>query len=229
MGERALQKISPRAHAPWAGRSSARPSKVHASRAGAFWAGAFWACAIQIAVLFSGPAWADPQLPPGATIATDARALDQFKPSANPGRTDFNVADRLAIENLIGAYSLAYDNRDADAWLGLFTEDAVFVAGVPGQQPVAFTGEGFRAFWRARMKTFGASGNVRRHLMPNIVFLDQTADTAHVSVVGLLTNTNDGRTFSAVANLNYEGWLVKRADGWKIQRWHDFPDGPVGQ
>ncbi|MFG1362261.1 nuclear transport factor 2 family protein [Xanthobacter versatilis] len=145
------------------------------------------------------------------------------------GSTGFSAVDRLAIENLIWAYSLAYDNGQADAWLGLFTDDAVFVAGVPGGPPVAFSGEGFRAFWRERMKAVAASGNVRRHLMSNMVFIDQSDAAAHVSVVGLLANTSDGRTFSVVSSLNYEGWLVKGADGWKIARWHDFPDAPVGQ
>lgn len=74
-----------------------------------------------------------------------------------------------------------------------------------------------------------SSGNVRRHLMPNILFLDQTAETAHVSVVGLLTNAKDGKTFGDVTSLNYEGWLVKGPKGWKIQRWHDFPDSVVPQ
>lgn len=69
----------------------------------------------------------------------------------------------------------------------------------------------------------------RRHLMANILFLDQTADTAHVSVGGLLTNTTGGRSFSAVSSLNYEGWLAKGPDGWKIKRWHDFPDAAFSQ
>jgi len=63
--------------------------------------------------------------------------------------------------------------------------------------------------------------------MSNILFPDQTAEAAHVSVVGLLTNAKDGKTFGAVSSLNHEGWLVKDADGWKIQRWHDFPDSVV--
>ena len=63
--------------------------------------------------------------------------------------------------------------------------------------------------------------------MSNILFLDQTADTAHVSVVGLLTNAKDGETFSAVSSLNYEGWLAKGPQGWHIKRWHDFPDSAV--
>ncbi|MFG1266797.1 nuclear transport factor 2 family protein [Xanthobacter sp. DSM 14520] len=187
------------------------------------------ACAVAAFALPCGGAAAQTHLPEGATIATDAKPLRVFTPPRNPGSTGFSAVDRLAIENLIRAYSLAYDNGQADAWLGLFTDDAVFVAGVPGGPAVAFSGEGFRAFWRERMKGFAASGNVRRHLMSNIVFIDQSDAAAHVSVVGLLANTSDGRTFSVVSSLNYEGWLVKGADGWKIARWHDFPDAPVGQ
>lgn len=187
------------------------------------------ACVLSILGLLAVPAVAETPVPEGVTIAADAAPLLAFHPTANPGRTDFNAADRLAIENLINAYAFAYDNRDADAWFSLFTDDAVFVAGVPGAKPVAFTGAPFRAFWRARMKEFSSSGNLRRHLMANVLFLDQTADTAHVSVVGLLTNAKGGKDFSAVSSLNYEGWLVKGADGWKIKRWQDFPDAPVGQ
>jgi ketosteroid isomerase-like protein len=176
----------------------------------------------------AGPAAAGPTLPKGATIATDAKALKTYTPDTNPGRTDFDVADRAAIANLIDAYAFAYDNAEAASWFSLFTGDAVFVAGQPGQEAVAFTGDGFRTFWTDRLKTFSTSGNVRRHLMSNILFLEETADTAHVSVVGLLTNAKDGKTFSAVSSLNYEGWLVKGPDGWKIQRWHDFPDADVG-
>ncbi|MEJ8573797.1 nuclear transport factor 2 family protein [Microbaculum marinum] len=184
--------------------------------------------ALQLVAASAGLAAAQ-AVPEGGTLAKDAAALRSYVPSGNPGATDFDVADRAAIANLIRAYSLAYDNGEADTWFSLFTPDAVFVAGVPGEPAVAFTGEGFRSFWTERLKTFGASGNVRRHLMSNIVFLDQTDTTAHVSVVGLLTNAKDARTFSAVTSLNYEGWLTKGPDGWKISRWHDFPDAPVPQ
>ena len=61
----------------------------------------------------------------------------------------------------------------------------MFVAGQPGEAAVAFTGDGFHAFWSERLKTFASSGDLRRHLMSNILFLDETADTAHVSVGGL--------------------------------------------
>ncbi|QPC43027.1 nuclear transport factor 2 family protein [Kaustia mangrovi] len=188
---------------------------------------AVWGLAVQLIACPVGAVFAETALPEGATVASDAAPLRDYAPSTNPGSTDFDVADRAAIANLIYAYSFAYDNGEADAWFSLFTPDAVFVAGVPGGEAVAFKGDGFHKFWRARMKTFRTSGNMRRHLMSNILFLDQTATTAHVSVAGLLTNAKDGKTFNAVSSLNYEGWLVKGKDGWKIQRWHDFPDAPV--
>ena len=170
------------------------------------------------------PAAAETVLPPGAAPAEDARALHAYAPAGNPGATGFEVADRAAIVNLIYAYAFAYDNGEAAAWFSLFAADAQFVAGMPGEPAVSFEGEGFHSFWTERMSAFRKSGSLRRHLMSNILFLEQTADSAHVSVVGLLTSAENGRAFVAVSSLNYEGWLVKGPDGWKIRRWHDFPD-----
>jgi len=189
----------------------------------------FLAVTAQLVASCAVPAFAQTPLPAGATYSNDPKPLKSYAPVDNPGNTAFDVTDRAAIAKLIYAYSFAYDNFETEAWFSLFTDDVTFVAGTPGQKAVAFQGDGFRKFWRERMDAFRTSGNQRRHLMSNILFLDQTADTAHVSVVGLLTNSADGKVFSAVSSLNYEGWLVKGADGWKIQRWHDFPDSIVPQ
>jgi len=182
------------------------------------------ALALLLLAVAALPAAAQTIVPPGGALAKDVKALHTYAPSRNPGATSFEVADRAAIANLIYAYAFAYDNGQAAAWFSLFTPEAQFVAGMPGEPAVSFQGEGFHTFWTERMKAFRSSGSLRRHLMSNILFLDQTADTAHVSVAGLLTSAEDGRTFSAVSSLNYEGWLAKGPDGWKIQRWHDFPD-----
>ena len=124
-----------------------------------------------VAASSAGGAHAQAALPEGATLAPDTTGLHTYAPAGNPGATDFDATDRAAIANLIYAYSFAYDNGEADAWFDLFTPDAEFVVGTPGQPAVAFTGEGFRTFWRARMKAFSSSGNLRRHLMSNILFL----------------------------------------------------------
>ena len=93
---------------------------------------AVWAIAAQFLAVVAGPVLAGPALPEGAS-ESDAKALLSYAPAGNPGGTDFDVADRAAIENLIYAYSFAYDNGAADAWFSLFTDDVVFVAGVPGE------------------------------------------------------------------------------------------------
>lgn len=187
------------------------------------------ALAAQLLLWPAVPALAQTALPEGASVAKGVSGLHAYAPPRSSGTTDFNVADRAAITNLLAAYAFSYDNFEAAAWLSLFTDDAEFVAGVPGEPTLSFTGDGFRSFWTKRMEEFRSSGEQRRHLMANVLFLDETADTAHISVVGLLTSTADARTFSVVSSLNYEGWLVKGQDGWKIRRWHDFPDAAVSQ
>ncbi|MGY4712292.1 nuclear transport factor 2 family protein [Mycolicibacterium sp. CBM1] len=159
------------------------------------------------------------------THSSAPEPLRSFTATGPAGRTDFDAPDRLAIKNLVDTYALAYDNYQAQTWFDLFADDAVFVVGLPGQPPAEQRGEEFRSFWRDRISDFRTSGNQRRHLMSNIVFLEQTVTTARASVVGLLANTANGTTFATVAALNYEGWFVKQDGVWKISRWHDFPDG----
>jgi len=157
-------------------------------------------------------------------MAQTPSPFSAYKPVAPAGQTKFAVADRAAISNLIQAYALAYDSYSADAWFDLFTPDGVFVVGVPGASPIVQSGDAFRSFWRDRLNNFKTSGAQRRHLMSNITFLNQTGATAHVSIVGLLTNVTDGKTFAATTSLNYEAWFEKTDGVWRIKRWQDFPD-----
>jgi hypothetical protein len=89
--------------------------------------------AAQLLIWSAGLALSQPAVPNGASLAKDVTALRTYAPGGNPGATDFDVTDRAAISNLIASYSFAYDNGEADAWLSLFTSDAKFVAGVPGE------------------------------------------------------------------------------------------------
>jgi len=154
----------------------------------------------------------------------DPGPLESYESSFPAGTTKFNAEDRLAIINVIGTYSFTYDNYQIDKWLKLFTDKAVFAAGVVGQKPLVQTGEEFRTFWKKRGAEFKKSGNKRRHLISNIVFLDQTDKTAHISAVGLLMNSKKGADVSVRTPLNYEGWFVKVDGVWLIEKWHDFPD-----
>jgi hypothetical protein len=83
---------------------------------------------------------------------------------------------------------------------------------------MGFKGAVFHQFWRDRVEQFKKSGNKRRHPMSNITFLNQTATTAHVNVVGLLTNAMDSKVLSAESSPNYEGLLMKGGGVWKTER-----------
>jgi hypothetical protein len=76
---------------------------------------------------------------------------------------------------------------------------------------------------RERFGAFQRTGNDRRHLISTIFFVAQTKDTAHAAMFGLLTNVKDGKAFTALTNLNYEGWFAKTNGVWKITRWIDAP------
>lgn len=144
--------------------------------------------------------------------------------AAAAGRTDFDATDRMAIVNLIHAYSIEVDRFNLDAWFDLFTDDAVFVGRVPGLPPVEQSGEEFHRFFRQRFGEFKAANNQRRHLISNIIFVEQEEDSAHTIMSGLLTSARDGKTFHPLSSLNYEGWYVKSHGVWQIKRWFDAPD-----
>lgn len=144
--------------------------------------------------------------------------------SGAAGRTNFDVTDRVALTQLIHAYAIEVDRFNIDGWFKLFTDDAVFSVGLPGVTPVEQTGETFRSFWRGRFGDFERSGNRRKHLISNILFVEQTDSTAHAVISGLITNAKDGTTFSVVSGVDYEGWFVKKNSVWLINRWNDRPD-----
>lgn len=167
-----------------------------------------------------------------ATAATVGRAqetkpLRTYPTGSAEGKTTFSVINRLAIRNLIDSYALAFDNYDADAWFRLFTPDAVFAVGTSCAPHRIQSGEAFHTFWRDRIATFKRNKDQRRHLMSNVTFLEETDTSAHVSIVGLLTNARNEQQFTVVTTLNYEGWFVKNGGEWKIRRWHDYPDSCV--
>ncbi|MCP9787201.1 nuclear transport factor 2 family protein [Cyanobium sp. N5-Cardenillas] len=160
--------------------------------------------------------------PKTATGAESASAAAAGSGAA--GATNFNVTDRMALTQLIHAYAIEVDRFNIDGWFALFTDDAVFSVGLPGMAPVEQTGESFRSFWRTRFGDFERSGNRRKHLISNILFVEQTDSTSHAVISGLITNAKDGKTFSVVSGVDYEGWFVKKDVAWLINRWNDRPD-----
>jgi hypothetical protein len=135
----------------------------------------------------------------------------------------FDIADRLAIMQLVSLYSYFIDEGRYDEWLGAFTEDVVFQTpsrafNVRDEIPAVIG-------WNQRLH---ARGGHSRHLLPNITFLDQTAECATVVIYGLFVASEQDGTSVANSPVRYEGELVKQEDGWRIRRWSLQLDRPLG-
>ena len=88
----------------------------------------------------------------------------------------FDIADRLEIVNLLGAYSHYYDGGEFNAWIDLFTDDAVFefLGAITG----TFTGRDGILQISSPYSEALAEGGPGRHLMTNVTVLEQTSTTA---------------------------------------------------
>ena len=134
------------------------------------------------------------------------------------GMTDFNVSDRLAIQNVISSHFLNLDSCQIDAWIANYTDKATFVAVIAGVQYEADRLV-FQEFFRERFHNFRENGVQRRHLVSNLLFVDQSDNAAHIKANGLLLTTTNGVEPEIVGGLTYEGWFVKRKGVWKIVKW----------
>ena len=134
------------------------------------------------------------------------------------GATDFNVADRLAIQNVISSHFLELDSCHMDAWIANYADDAVFVAVNAGQRHESDR-SAIDKFFRERFRNFKAMGYQRRHVVSNILFVNQSEHTAQVRANGVLLTTNSGADPKVVTTMAYEGSFVKRDGVWKIQKW----------
>ncbi len=109
--------------------------------------------------------------------------------------------DHAEIRNLLAQYCLLLDLDDMDAWLQLFTDDAVYE--VYGHQGVGHDG--------IRKLLTGAPGGL--HLGgPPVIELDGDRATTLRNL--LFADASTGEQRSAV----YDDDLVRTADGWRIAR-----------
>lgn len=135
------------------------------------------------------------------------------------------ATDRALILETMNRYGWAYDERDATALAGCFTEDIVFEGSVAGTIPVGpYNGrdalmEWLLAFWEVQT-------DQRRHNVVNLVVNDLTADTAVALSYLLLTAAENGQ-MRAVTTGFYKTDMVKEQDGvWRIRRFYAGFDAP---
>lgn len=107
------------------------------------------------------------------------------------------MPDRDDVENLLNSYSLAYDTGDTGAMKGYFTEDAVFVMRIPGNNPLTF--EGRERILQLVSDALASQTDQRRHVNSNLIVHGTengvTRTTHYLSL--LATESGETRLLSA--------------------------------
>ena len=129
-----------------------------------------------------------------------------------------DMGARLEILDLLNSYSHHIDHGLVEEYASLFTDDAVFELHFPGAPTTSFSGSEQIKSLAQGAKERRESGIQRRHLLTNVVFREQTDDSATIACYLLLTSTTDSELTFAFSG-QYDGWLVKGENGWKISKW----------
>jgi SnoaL-like domain len=142
----------------------------------------------------------------------------QPAPVRDVGRVDFDVADRLAIINLFGAYAYTYDENLLDDFRALFTESPELVLLIDGQ-PLSGDIETVMKLLAIRKGDFKAENNQRRHALNSFWFSSQSASEATGHVYVQVFAVRDGGPPTPDLTGRYEFTAVKEQGAWKFGRW----------
>ena len=149
------------------------------------------------------------------------------KSSTSAGSTSFNIFDRLAIRNLLAAYCMTYDEQMIDANAELFWPEAEFIVDYPDREDQIITKESWVRSITERFKVFREMDLQRRHVMGEVLFLDETENSIHTINNGLAISVINQKETSLSLSVLYETWFEKRDDVWKIVRFKIIIDGIV--
>lgn len=134
------------------------------------------------------------------------------------GHAHFDVADRLAVANLLGAYAYTYDQDRLDEFRALFTESPELVLLHEGQV-LSEDIDVVMALLAARKSAFRAERNKRRHALNSFWITSQTANdvTGHCYVQ--VFAIRDGGSPMPDLTGCYDFTAVKQQGVWRLDRW----------
>lgn len=138
--------------------------------------------------------------------------------SGTIGDSNFNVADKMAINDVIDAYGIYWDTNNLDGYLSLFTDDALGVIyGSDGKKTTyLIKDKAQRAINAERMEYFKINKMQRRHMMSNTMLIELTDDSAHLKKYMMLLTTDNNSKTEIVSPVFYNFKLKKIDEIWKI-------------
>ena len=149
--------------------------------------------------------------------------------SGTPGDPNFNIADRIAIKDVIDAYGIYWDTSDLDNYLSLFTEDAVGVSFNNKGEKITVRIKDKRKILisKERMDYFESNMMQRRHMMCNTLILELNESFAHLKQYMMLLTTNKSSKVEIVTPIFYDFKLKKIEGIWKISYRQINLDAPL--
>jgi SnoaL-like domain len=134
------------------------------------------------------------------------------------GSVAFDVADRLAIINLFGAYAYTYDENRLDEFRALFTDSPELVLLHEGATLSADI-DTVMSLLAVRKGAFRDENNQRRHALNSFWFSSQSAVEATGRCYVQVFAIKDGGPPTPDLTGCYEFTAVKQHGVWRFSRW----------
>lgn len=138
--------------------------------------------------------------------------------SGVPGDTNFNIADRIAILDVINAYGVYWDENNLKGFFNLFLDDAVRITTDKNGNEKKITKSEEEKIAIERQTFFKKNSMQRRHMMHNTHFIKQTENYARVIQYMTLLNTTENEKSNIVSPIIYDFEFYKINDIWKISK-----------
>lgn len=132
-----------------------------------------------------------------------------------------SVEDRLEIQDLISRYGRNYDDRQAEAWTALFTEDAPLTLFILDKLAREIKSNDERRAWaRSRFETFEKDGVIKtRHFQTNTLLRVVEDGVVEGVTVFLVTYQYAAETTPRVVHAGeYRDRFVKTTAGWRFAK-----------
>jgi ketosteroid isomerase-like protein len=148
-------------------------------------------------------------------------------PSCSTAHSDtwsLSATDRQEITDLIYSYSYTFDSKNLDAFLNLYTQDAVwedYYAGASTPTDVLDTPEKMRQAFGNQIQQLSAEGIQSRHFLTNPAITGTSPGLAQGTVMFLVTHQKYDQpqdTASVEHTGMYSYQFAKTAAGWKFRR-----------